>query len=340
MPQLPILDLTDALLPGAPRSADVARQFGAAARDSGFFYVRHHGVPEALIAQQFALAEQLLTLPASVREAFSIRHSPSSRGFEALGAQTLDAQAHPDLKESFYCGLAYPDDHPYVRAGYQTYGHNQWPPQLPEAPARCEAYMQAMLALARRLMQLMALSLGLAETYFDPSNGSPMVTLRMVRYPPHPEGADERTFGAGAHTDWGALTLLAQDSHGGLEVCTPSGEWIDATPLPGTLVVNLGDMIPRWTNGLYHSNPHRVRNRHSGGAARHSIPFFYEPDYLAPIEPVPGTVAPGETPRYSPCTAGEHLRQMYLKTYAPAALTPSTTPATATTSAPAAQATA
>jgi len=315
--QLPLLDLHDALTPGSPRSAEVARQFRAAAQDSGFFYVRGHGVPQALIDAQFALAEQLLTLPAAVREALSIRHSPASRGFEALGAQTLDASAHPDLKESFYCGLAYPDDHPYVRAGYQTYGHNQWPAELPEAPARCEAYQQAMLALAQRLMQLMALSLDLPEHYFDAANGSPMVTLRMVRYPPHPPGADEHTFGAGAHTDWGALTLLAQDHHGGLEVCTPRGDWIEATPLPGTLVVNLGDMVPRWTNGRYHSNPHRVRNRHSGGAARYSIPFFYEPDYLAPITPVPGTVAPGETPRFEPCTAGEHLRQMYLKTYAP-----------------------
>ncbi|MDD0838321.1 2-oxoglutarate and iron-dependent oxygenase domain-containing protein [Curvibacter sp. HBC61] len=317
--QLPLLDLHDALTPGSPRSAEVARQFRAAAQDSGFFYVRGHGVPQALIDAQFALAEQLLTLPAAVREALSIRHSPASRGFEALGAQTLDASAHPDLKESFYCGLAYPDDHPYVRAGYQTYGHNQWPAELPEAPARCEAYQQAMLTLAQRLMQLMALSLDLPEHYFDAANGSPMVTLRMVRYPPHPPGADEHTFGAGAHTDWGALTLLAQDHHGGLEVCTPRGDWIEATPLPGTLVVNLGDMVPRWTNGRYHSNPHRVRNRHSGGAARYSIPFFYEPDYLAPITPVPGTVAPGETPRFEPCTAGEHLRQMYLKTYAPKA---------------------
>ena len=313
---IPLIDLAGALTSGAPGSAAAARVLRQAATTSGFFYVANHGVPPEQVRRQFALAEQLLTLPMAVRERLAIARSPTMRGFEAMGAQTLDAAARPDLKESFYCGMAYPDDHPYVQAGYQTYGHNQWPDEVPAASAVCEAYIQAMLALSRRLMQLLALSLGLPEDYFDATSASPMVTLRMIRYPPHPPDADTRTFGAGAHTDWGALTLLAQDGLGGLEVQMPRGEWIEAAPLAGTFVVNLGDMIPRWTNGLYHSNPHRVRNRFSGGAARYSIPFFYEPDYFARIEPVPGTVPDGEAPRYAPCTAGEHLREMYRKTYA------------------------
>ncbi|CAN5327715.1 2-oxoglutarate and iron-dependent oxygenase domain-containing protein [soil metagenome] len=312
---IPIIDLNDALQPGSARSAEVATQLRQAAMSSGFFYVRHHGIDPALVRQQFALTRALLDLPAATREALSMRHSPTMRGFENLGEQTLDAAARPDLKESFYCGMAYPADHPYVLAGYQTYGHNQWPQELPEAPAQCETYIRTMLGLSQRLMQLMALSLELPERYFDHTAESPMVTLRMVRYPAHPAGADERTFGAGAHTDWGALTILAQDAHGGLEVCMPDGSWVPATPVEGCFVVNLGDMIPRWTNGRYHSNPHRVRNLHSGGAPRYSIPFFYEPDYFAQIEPVPGTVAPGEAPRFAACTAGEHLREMYRKTY-------------------------
>lgn len=312
---IPVLDLTDALTPGSPRSRDVAAQFRAAATTSGFFYVRNHGVDADMVARQFALARELLDLPAATRAALSMRHSRTMRGFENLGEQTLDEQAHPDLKESFYCGMHYPDDHPYVVAGYQTYGHNQWPAELPAAPQRCERYIQAMLALSRRLMQLMALSLELPEGYFDHTSDSPMVTLRMVRYPPHPDDADALTFGAGAHTDWGAITVLAQDAHGGLEVCMPDGAWVPATPIPGCLVVNLGDMIPRWTNGLYRSNPHRVRNVHSGGAPRYSIPFFYEPDYLARIEAVPGTVPSGAAPLFPPCTAGEYLAEKYRKTY-------------------------
>jgi len=312
---IPVLDLDGALQPSGPRSLDVAAQLRAAATGPGFFYVVGHGVEAQQVERQFELARRLLELPLDRRMALSMRHSRAQRGYEALGEQTLDSSARPDLKESFYCGMAYPEDHPYVRAGYQTYGHNQWPPEVPEAPETCARYIQAMLALSRRLMQLLAMSLDLPETYFDGTSESPMVTLRMVRYPAHPPSADMHTFGAGAHTDWGAITVLAQDMHGGLEVCMPNGTWVDATPLAGSFVVNLGDMIPRWTNGMYHSNPHRVRNRHSGGAPRYSIPFFYEPDYLARIEPVPGTVATGEAPRFLPCTAGEHLREMYQKTY-------------------------
>ncbi len=314
---IPILDLHGALDRGGPRSAEVARALRDAATGSGFFYVRNHGIAAQQVARQFELARRLLEdVPPATRERLDMKNSPTLRGYERLGAQTLDLAARPDLKESFYCGMAYPADHPYVKAGYQTYGGNQWPADVPEAPVVCEAYIRSMLALARRLMQLLALSLGLPEDYFDGTSESPMVTLRMLRYPAHPADADQQTFGAGAHTDWGAVTILAQDSHGGLEVCMPDGSWADATPIDGCFVVNLGDMIPRWTNGLYHSNPHRVRNIHSSGRPRFSVPFFYEPDYMARIEPVPGTVAPGETPRFESCTAGEHLAEMYRRTYA------------------------
>jgi isopenicillin N synthase-like dioxygenase len=312
---IPLIDLSDALASGGARSVQVAQQLRAAAMATGFFYIQHHGVSADLERQQFELTRELLGLPLATRQALSARNSKTMRGFTALGAQTLDESAQPDLNECFYCGMAYPPDHPYVLAGYQTYGGNQWPSALPHAGAQCETYIQALLALSRRLMQLLALSLALPEAYFDATSQSPMVTLRMLRYPPHPPNADARTFGAGAHTDWGALTLLAQDAHGGLEVALPDGSWQATPPLPGTFIVNLGDMMPRWTNGLYRSSLHRVRNTLSGGAARYSIPFFYEPDYMARIEAVPGTLAAGDEPLFEPCTAGEHLKQMYQKTY-------------------------
>jgi isopenicillin N synthase-like dioxygenase len=313
--QIPLIDLTGALQPGSPRSAEVARQIRAAGLSAGFFYVRGHGVSVTLIERQFEATRALFDLPMAAKEAVSLKNSPCMRGYEALGAQTLDAQARPDLKESFYCGIAYPPEHPYVRQNFYSYGANQWPATLPGLQAQCEEYIGAMLALARRMMQLMALSLDLPETFFDAGTHSPMVTLRLLRYPPHPADADERSFGAGAHTDWGAITLLAQDGHGGLEVQMPDGAWAATTPVPETLVVNLGDMVPRWTNGLYHSNPHRVRNLHSGGQPRHSIPFFYSPDYQARVEPVPSCVSADIPARFAPCTAGEHLQQMAAQTY-------------------------
>ncbi len=313
---IPVIDLSHALQPGAARSAEVAQAIRAAAMSSGFFYITRHGVDPALVREQFALAADLLALPASTKDALSVHNSAGMRGFEQPGAQTLDADAKPDVKESFQCGMNYPADHPYVLAGYHGYGPSQWPDELPQARAQCATYTEEMLRLSRRLMQLIALSLGLPEAHFDHVGINPMVSLRMIRYPAQPKDADERTFGAGAHTDWGAVTILAQDGYGGLEVCMPNGDWVAVTPVEGSFVVNLGDMIPRWTNDLYHSNPHRVRNLYSAGKARYSIPFFFEPDYLARIEALPGTVPAGESPRYAPCTAGEHLVEMYNRTYA------------------------
>lgn len=298
--------------------AAVAADIRAACMAHGFFYVADHGVPEDLVAAQFAWAARFFALPEAEKAALDLRNSPARRGWEGIGAQTLDLSAQPDRKESFYCGPDYPDDHPYIRAGLTNYGGNQWP-ALPGFREQMTAYMAATTALAERLMRALALSLSLPPGYFDRTMADPMLTLRMIRYPPHPADAAADVFGAGAHTDWGAITILAQDDLGGLEVQAADGSWMPATPIPGTFVVNLGDMIPRWTNGLYRSNMHRVINANPSGRDRYSIPLFYSPNYHARIEAVPGSVPPGEAPRFAPCTAGEHLSEMYRKTYGLAA---------------------
>jgi isopenicillin N synthase-like dioxygenase len=321
---IPVIDLSGATAAGGPRSAAVAAQVREACESAGFFYLVGHGVPSGQVASIFDHARRLFDLSAAEKDAISLHRSPVMRGYEAIGDQTLDAASLPDLKESFYAGIDYPPEHPYVQARYQSYGANQWPAALPAMQADCMAYIEAMCGLSQRVMQLVALALGLPESSFDHAHANPMVTLRLLRYPPHPERADERLWGAGTHTDWGAVTLLAQSRHGGLEVQMPPrgpreagepGEWVAAPPLEGSFVVNLGDMMPRWTNGRFHSNPHRVRNLASGGEPRHSIPFFYSPDYRTRVEPLPGCTGPGNPPRWAPCTVGEHLHEMYMKTY-------------------------
>lgn len=296
--------------------AEVARQVRAACTSMGFFYVLDHGIPPAMVAETFAWAARFFALPEAAKQAVALSEN---RGWEGLGAQTLDAAARPDRKESFYASIEHPPDHPYVLKGHHGYGSNRWPAELPGFAAHMEAYIAAMVGLGERLMRHLARSLGLPEAYFDAAMTHPLATLRLCRYPPQPEDAPPDTFGAGAHTDWGAITMLAQDDTGGLEVLGPDGSWIAAPPIPGSFVVNLGDMIPRWTNGLYRSNLHRVINANPTRRDRYSIPFFYSPDYEARIEPVPGTVPPGEQPRFPPCTAGEHLAEMYRKTYGLAA---------------------
>lgn len=303
----------------AAPEAEVSAAIRAACMAHGFFYVLDHGVPADLVAAQFAWAARLFALPEADKQAVSLFNSSARRGWEGLGAQTLDAAAKPDAKESFYSGLHYGADHPYVQARLNGYGPNQWPQGLPGLQAQTEAYTAAVQALAERLMRYLARSLDLAPTYFDGFMADPMLTLRMVRYPPHPPAAGADVFGAGAHTDWGAITLLAQDDIGGLQVQAADGAWLPAVPVPGSFIVNLGDMIPRWTNGRYRSNPHRVINANATGRDRYSIPCFYSPNFYARVEAVPGTVQEDTEPVFTPCTAGEHLEQMYQKTYAKAA---------------------
>jgi isopenicillin N synthase-like dioxygenase len=164
-------------------------------------------------------------------------------------------------------------------------------------------------------MRGLALSLDLPEACFDPFTQQAMGTLRLLHYPPQPPMPLPGEKGCGAHTDFGAVTLLLQDDSGGLQVFDEdSGRWLDAPPVPGTYVVNMGDLISRWTNGHYRSDLHRVIN--GSGHERYSVPFFYtgNPDHV--IECLAGCLAPGETPRWPVVTVEQHLAECYRRTYA------------------------
>ena len=197
---------------------------------------------------------------------------------------------------------------------YRSFGANQWPADLPGFRESMLAYLTGVTALGREVLALFARSLDLAETHFVPMFEEASCHLRLVRYPPHPEAAPSDQLGAGTHTDWGALTLLMQDGSGGLQVQTVSGEWIDATPVPSAFVVNIGDLMARWTNDRYRSSPHRVRNDRTG-SHRYSMAFFFAPDPHAMIECLPSCTSAEVPPRYPACTAGQHMREMVERTY-------------------------
>lgn len=310
---IPVIDLGGTFGAGT-RKAAVAAEIGTACRETGFFLVANHGVPAALVADQFDWSRRFFDLPLEARMALHMANSPTRAGYEPVGGQTLDSDTPPDLKESFYVNQDLPDDHPYVRARLRAYGGNLWP-ELPGFRAQMLAYYAAADALARHLMRLLALSLELDEMHFEASFACPSATLRLIKYPPHPAAAHANQLGAGAHTDWGGVTVLAQDDIGGLEVENAAGEWISAPPVPGTFVINLGDMIQRWTNGIYRSNLHRVLNNNAAGRDRYSIPFFFSPDHNARIECLPSCTDADHPPRYAPCSAGEHLDEMFRLSY-------------------------
>jgi len=231
-----------------------------------------------------------------------------------LRGQVLEAGAPADLKEGFYIGEELAEDDPRVLAGRFNHGANQWPTELADFRPTMERYRDAMNALAARLMGAIALSLQLPEEHFAGFCRNSMSTLRLLHYPPQPANAAPGEKGCGAHTDFGGLTLLLQDQNPGLQVWDRhSKSWTHAAPVPGTYVVNLGDMIARWTNDQYRSTLHRVVN--ISGRERYSVPFFFSgnPDHL--VECLPTCLAPGESPRYPAVTVEEHHREMYRRTY-------------------------
>ncbi len=317
---IPVVDLTGAFSPSPADRHAVASAVHRACRETGFFYVANHRIPQALIDAQFAAAKRFFDLPIEEKQALHMKRSPTTAGYEPVGGQILDSQdanaetAPPDLKESFYCAMELPDDHPWAVRGIRGFGHNQWPASLPEFREQMLAYRKAVTELGDRILSMLALSLELPADWFVPYFDMPLGTLRLIKYPPHPANAKFNQIGAGAHTDWGGVTILAQDNSGGLEVRNAAGDWIEATPIPGTFVINLGDLMARWTNGIYNSNMHRVKNNRTG-RDRYSIPYFYGPRPDAVIEPMPGCVDHERPPQFAVCTASEHLSEMFRRSY-------------------------
>ncbi|PSB29411.1 isopenicillin N synthase family dioxygenase [Stenomitos frigidus] len=309
--QIPVIDLGGLRSPDLSDRKAVAAEIRHASHHVGFFYIANHGIPAEAIAATFAQTKHFFDQPLAVKNTVSITQSPISRGYEAIRQQALDQI--PDLKEGYYIGVDRGADDPLVQTGTPNHGANQWPTNLPGWQEPLEAYFAMMQTLACQLMGALALSLDLDEPYFDGMLDHAMSVLRLLHYPPHPVDAMTDQLGCGAHTDWGGLTILLQDQVGGLEVCNADGNWIKAEPIPETFVINLGDMMARWTNDYYQSTLHRVINR--SGKERYSMPFFFDLNYHALVECLPTCQGATNPPKYPPITAGEHIMEMYRKTY-------------------------
>lgn len=278
---LPLLDLRPLWQDSSALSA-LAQSLHHACRCYGFFYISHHGIPDPLFSSLEQQARAFFALPLPQKQALAMSHGGRAwRGYFPVGAELTSGQ--PDIKEGLYLGQELPPTHPQVLAGTPLHGPNLWPAQLPDFRATVLSYLEALTQLGQQLMRLLALSLELPGDYFVRQvTASPLVLFRLFHYPPLPRD-EQRLWSVGEHTDYGLLTLLWQDAHGGLEVRTPEG-WIEAPPIPGTLVCNLGDMLDKMTCGLYRSTPHRVRN--VSGVGRLSMPLFFDPGFDAEVGPI------------------------------------------------------
>lgn len=287
--RIPVIDLA---------AEGASAGIGRACETAGFFYVTGHGVPAAAVDDVFAAARWFFARPLPEREALDVAGSPCFRGYVPMGITGPGVPRR--LLEAFQVMAELGPDDPDVRAGSVMHGPNRWPEGAPAFRAALQVYYAAMAGLTDRLLGAFAWVLGLDSDYFSPYFRKPLTQLRLLHYPPQPP--DEAVQGVEAHTDTGAFTILLQDETGGLEVRNRAGDWIAATPVPGSFVINIGDMMQSWTGGRFVSTPHRVANR--SGRDRISVPFFANPDHDAVAVPLGGD-------RSQALACGPHVEAAY-----------------------------
>ena len=306
---IPIVDVSG-LVAGKPgAAAEVARHFTAAFTTIGFCYITGHGVPVTLIDRALKALKTYFDLP--LDEKLKTPINKNQRGYLQMHKQTQLHGRKPNRSESFIFGLDLPADDPDRAAGLPMHDTNYWPEQLPEFRATMEEYWRAQYALGPKLLRALALAMGQREDFFVPFYTKPDSLLRCVSYPGM-EGDFDGQFGAGPHTDNGTLTILAQDEVGGLQLRTLAGDWIDAPVIPGAFIVNVGDMIVRWTNGVFRSTPHRVV---CSRRTRYSLPFFFFPDYRTVVAPLPEFVSAERPRKFEPVVWGEYVQRQFALAY-------------------------
>jgi isopenicillin N synthase-like dioxygenase len=310
---IPIVDVTRLSSEDQRDWGQVAAEIGAACRGIGFFYIIGHGVPGSLIKDAFHQSEALFALGAAQKDAMSMLRSRHNRGYVGFAAEALDPSKPPDLKEAFNIGLDLDASDPEVLENKPFRGVNLWP-ELPGFRKTMLAYFDAVWQAGRNLHRAFAIDLQLTPAFFEDKLDRPMATLRVLHYPPMPGTIAQGQLGAGEHTDYGNVTLLAPGEAGGLEVRTRRGDWIAAPVIPGAFVCNIGDCLMRWTNGVYLSTPHRVVN--PKGLERYSIAFFLDPNPEAEVACLPSCVSPERPPLYPPVRADDFLRSRLDPSYA------------------------
>lgn len=276
-----------------------------ACRDTGFFLLTLHGVDQRLIDDVLEKGDAFFALPVEEKAKLDIKKVGANRGWSGAGTENLDDTKpdQRDQKEAFNTGLEFAPDDP--RLTEQPFrGMNAWP-DVPGFRDAFRAYFDAVLELGIAVHRPIALDLGLPEHYFDAFLDEPLATLRMLRYPP---GDRDAGIGAGAHTDYGSITVLYSDGEPGLQVRPRGGDWVDVPRVPGAFIINIADCLMRWTNDIYVSTPHRVLVPQN---VRRSIAFFLDPNPDALIEALPGT---GEA-KYPPVTGADYLRERLEATY-------------------------
>jgi isopenicillin N synthase-like dioxygenase len=299
---IPVIDidgLFSAEAAGRQRVADVV---GEACRDVGFFYVRNHRIPEAAITGAYDAMTQYFDLPLSDKMKLDIHQVQRHRGYVPVGGLYADPTARPDSQEGFELSFELPADDPLYLDGNIMMGPNVWPDGLPAFRPAVYGYYQQVIDLGHVLFRAFALALGIEENFFEDKIDKPMGQLRLIHYPIREGPVVADRIGIGAHNDYECFTILWQDDTGGLQVGNRDGDWVEAPPIPGAFIINVGDMMMRWSNDQFVSTPHRVIN--SSRRERYSMPFFFGVNFDTVVTPLPQCCGPDNPPRYPPTKSG------------------------------------
>ena len=307
--RLPLVDVSGLASPDLATRRATAQKLDHAARSAGFFYATNHGLPASLVEGLVAAAAEFFALPDAHKQRYYIGDSTNHRGYVPPGEEVFYAGSK-DTKEAFDLSLDLPESDPDYRAGNRLLGPNRWPSEVLDFRERVDAYYGAVTALGRRLLRGFLLALELPENHFDRELRKPPSQLRLIHYPHSASTLDAP--GIGAHTDYECFTILHATS-AGLEVLNARNHWVDAPPLPGAFVINIGDLLEVFSNGRWVSTAHRVRKV---SEERYSAPLFFNLDYDAEIAPAPHLVLRDGEARYPTVRAGEHLLAQTAQSFA------------------------
>ncbi len=312
---IPVIDFSPFLSNEPDGKQAVAQAIYRACHEVGFMYLKNHGVPQGAIAQAFEQTQHFFALPLAEKQAIAWSNETSNRGYIGIERERLDETKPGDLKEAFNMGRevaaeALSDDQ-------QALVVNQWPAGHDDFKTTISEFFEVCGEAAERIFRAFAIALQMPETYIAEKHQSRGYTLRLLHYPPMDTTPKPGQIRAGAHSDYGTLTLLFQDDVGGLEVQLASGEWIAAPSIPDAILINTGDLTQRWSNDVFRSTKHRVGlpQPEKVGRDRYSIAFFCQPDADADIVCFPSCQSDDNPPRYAPVKSGDYLLSRLQATY-------------------------
>ena len=314
--QIPVIDFGPYFAAETGALERLAAELGDACENIGFFYALGHGVDEAIIDRAFAASRRFHALP--LDQKLQLELNDNNVGYlpvnaSVQGASTVHKATRPNQNESFFISHDRGVDHPDVKAGLPLRGCNQWPASLPDIRADMTAYFTTLGAMCDRMIPAFAVALGMPKDYFVPFFANEdHHNLRFLHYPPQ-DADEDNLFGPAPHTDNSFMTALARTEVPGLAVRLPSGEWFPPPIIPGTFLINLGNIMRRWSNNRFLSTPHGVLNE--SGTDRYSIAYFHSPNPAAIIECLPSCVSADNPAKYPPAVYRDLVLEFYRANY-------------------------